>query len=165
MKRRTLLAASVGSTALLLAGGAWFGLRQGAPAREAIHTADASALLNALVPIVVGHTLTPTQNAATVQRVKDAVASLPLSTQDEIGELFALLSNSVFRRLAAGVSTPWNQATPAELAAFLQGWRTHSLGLLQVGYHALHDVITGSFYADQSTWALIGYSGPIQLPA
>jgi hypothetical protein len=168
MKRRTLLAAGLGSTALLAAGGLWFSLHKGAPKREALRTADANALLSALVPVVIGQpgpALSAAQIGAAVQRVQAAIAQLPLATQDEIGELFGLLSNSVFRRLAAGVKTPWNEAAPADLTAFLQGWRTHSLSLLQVGYHALHDLITSSFYADESTWAYTGYTGPIPLPA
>jgi hypothetical protein len=165
MKRRTFLAAGLGGTALLVAGGAWFSLQQGTPKRTALNTADSSALLSALVPVVTGHTLTPDQITAAVARVRGAISSLPLATQDEIGELFALLSNRMFRRLAAGISTPWSEAKPAELTAFLQGWRTHSLGLLQVGYHALHDLIVGSFYADESTWAITGYNGPLKLPA
>jgi hypothetical protein len=34
-----------------------------------------------------------------------------------------------------------------------------------VGYHALHDLVAGAYYADESTWAYTGYTGPIKLPA
>ncbi|MFM2398634.1 MAG: hypothetical protein RL341_791 [Pseudomonadota bacterium] len=168
MKRRTFLAVGTGSAALLAAGGWWWSTQHAAPKRAALATPDAAALLTALVPAVVGAPggpLTAPQIAAAVERVKGAIASLPLPVQDEIGELFGLLSNSVFRRLAAGIAVPWREAKPEELAAFLQSWRTHSLGLLQVGYHALHDLIVGSYYADESTWAHTGYPGPIKLPA
>jgi hypothetical protein len=153
---------------LLAAGGWWWSAQHGAPKRAALQSADANALLTALVPAVIGRpgaALSAPQIAAAVERVKGAIANLPLSVQDEIGELFGLLANGAFRRLAAGVPAPWAQATPADTANFLQSWRTHSLGLLQVGYHALHDLVAGSYYADESTWAAIGYSGPIKLPA
>lgn len=168
MKRRTFLAVGAGGAALLAASGWWWSTQHGAPKRAALATPDAQALLTALVPAVIGKSsqaLSPAQITAAVERVKGAVAALPLIVQDEIGELFGLLANSAFRRLATGVTNPWAQATPAEMAAFLQSWRTHSLGLLQVGYHALHDLVAGAYYADESTWAYTGYTGPIKLPA
>jgi hypothetical protein len=168
MKRRTFLSVGLGGAALLAAGGWWWSTQHSAPTRAALNTPDADALLTALIPAVIGkpeQRLGAKEVTAAVARAKGAIAALPLIVQDEIGELFGLLSNGAFRRLAAGVSTPWAQAKPEELAAFLQSWRTHSLGLLQVGYHALHDLIAGSYYADESTWAYTGYAGPIKLPA
>jgi hypothetical protein len=168
VKRRTFLIVGAGSAALLAAGGWWWSMQTGAPKRAALATPDTDALLTALVPAVVGGPggpLSAAQIAAAVARAKGAIANLPLPVQDEIGELFGLLANGAFRRLAAGVSTPWAEASSAELAAFLQSWRTHSLDLLQVGYHALHDLVAGSFYADESAWLHTGYPGPIKIPA
>jgi hypothetical protein len=168
MKRRTFLSVGLGGAALLAAGGWWWSAQHGAPKRAALHTADTDALLTALIPAVIGkpgQALGPSEIAAAVTRAKATIGMLPLIVQDEIGELFGLLANGAFRRLAAGVATPWAQAKPEELAMFLQSWRTHSLGLLQAGYHALHDLIAGSYYADESTWPHTGYPGPIKLPA
>jgi hypothetical protein len=60
----------------------------------------------------------------------------------------------------ARVQRPWGEASEAEVGAFLDGWRGSSLGLLRSGYHALHDLILGAWYADPATWAALGYPGP-----
>ena len=64
------------------------------------------------------------------------------------------------RLLLAGLSVPWNEAGPDAVAATLQRWRMHRLSLLQLAYHALHDLILGTAYADEARWAAIGYPGP-----
>ena len=164
MNRRRFLAVGAGSAALLAAGGWWWSTQRGQPKRAALQTPAARVLITALIPAVVGQPggkpLAGAELAAAADRMLATMAGLPLSAQDELGELFGLLDNSAFRRLAAGISTPWEQATPEALAQFLQSWRTHSLSLLQVGYHALHDLAAGSFYADPSTWGPTGYPGP-----
>ena len=66
------------------------------------------------------------------------------------------------RRLLAGVSGGWSGADAAQVSAFLQDWRFHRFDMLQSAYHALHDLIIGAWYADPSTWAAIGYPGPMK---
>lgn len=95
-----------------------------------------------------------------VEGVRQAVAALSASAQQEIGELFQLLAFAPTRIAVARVSSPWPQATEAEITAFLQGWRESRIGLLQSGYQALHDLVLGAWYADPSTWKAIGYPGP-----
>jgi len=90
------------------------------------------------------------------------VLGLPLATQKEVQDLFGLLALGPARRLLAGVAGGWEQADPQQVAAFLTSWCTHSLQTLQVGYHALHDLIMGAWYADPSTWETIGYPGPMK---
>jgi hypothetical protein len=46
------------------------------------------------------------------------------------------------------------------VADFLQSWRKHRLAMPQTAYLALHDLVLGSWYADPSSWAAIGYPGP-----
>ena len=48
------------------------------------------------------------------------------------------------------------------MSAFLQEWRFHRIDMLQTAYHALHDLIIGSWYADPVTWQAIGYPGPLK---
>lgn len=95
-----------------------------------------------------------------VEGVKQAVAMLSAPAQQEIGELFGLLSFAPTRVAVARVAAPWRQASESEIAAFLQSWRTSRIGLLQSGYQALHDLVMGAWYADAGTWAAIGYAGP-----
>jgi hypothetical protein len=94
--------------------------------------------------------------------VQKAIAGLPLTTQREIQDLFGLLTLAPSRRFLVGLPDDWPQAKQEDVAAFLNRWRLHRFGMLQSAYHALHDLITGSWYADESTWASIGYPGPIR---
>jgi hypothetical protein len=64
------------------------------------------------------------------------------------------------RLVIAGVRRPWREASPAEVAEFLESWRKSRIGLLQTGYAALHDLTFGAWYAQPDGWAAIGYPGP-----
>lgn len=164
--RRAFLKFGVGGALALAAGGALYrGLQQGAPKRFNLDAAG-HALLTAVVPALLGPAL-PTAPAArqqavqaTVERVKVAIAGLPLAAQGELQDLFGLLALAPTRRLLAGLPA-WRDATPAQLDAFLQGWRLHRFAQLRAGYQALHDLVIGSWYADPSSWVAIGYPGPM----
>jgi hypothetical protein len=161
MQRRTFLKAGLLGAVALAAGGAVYRhLRPAEPQRFALD-AQGRRMLAALVPAITG--LTPAAPAleAGIARVAGAIAALPLATQKEISDLFGLLAMAPTRRLLAGVP-PWQEATPADVAAFLQGWRTHRTEMLQSAYHGLHDLVIGAWYADPSTWAAIGYAGPMR---
>lgn len=161
MQRRTFLKAGLLGGAALAAGGAVYRhLRPAVPQRFALDQ-QGRLMLAALVPAITGLTPPPPALEAGIARVAGAVAALPLRVQKEISDLFGLLSMAPTRRLLAGVP-PWQDATPAEVAAFLQGWRTHRTQMLQSAYHGLHDLVIGAWYADPSTWAAIGYPGPLQ---
>ena len=129
---------------------------------------EALAVLHAVIPVMLGPVLpaeaTQRQAAlsAAAARVRDAVHGLPLATQKEVQDLFGLLALGPARRLLAGVAGGWESADPKQVAAFLENWRTHSLATLRVAYTALHDLIIGAWYADPSTWAAIGYPGPLK---
>ena len=74
--------------------------------------------------------------------------------------MFDLLTFPLTRMLAAGLWSPWEEATPASLNAFLDSWRHSRFDLLKSGYAALHDLILGTWYAQPESWAAIGYPGP-----
>lgn len=95
----------------------------------------------------------------TVAGIDQAVAGLALNTRKEVGELFSLLTIAPVRRLLAGVSAPWAEAQPAEIAAFLERWRYSRFALLQSAYAALHDLVLGAWYARSENWGNIGYPG------
>ena len=97
-----------------------------------------------------------------IARTSEPISGLPLTTQKEIQDLFGLLTLAPTRRLLAGVSD-WSQASHEEVTAFLEGWRLHRFEMLQSAYHALHDLILGGWYADESTWESIGYPGPMKV--
>lgn len=95
--------------------------------------------------------------------VATAVSALGASAQQEVAELFALLAFAPTRIAVAGVSPAWEQASPAEIEAFLRSWQHSGMDLLKSGYQALHDLVLGAWYADPQNWGAIGYPGPPSL--
>jgi hypothetical protein len=85
---------------------------------------------------------------------------LPPHLQAEVKQLLALLASWPGRRLLAGVSAPWPQASSAEVAAFLERWRFSRWVLFQQAYHALHELVLAAWYARPDSWPAIGYPGP-----
>lgn len=168
--RRSFLKLGIGGS-LLLAVGAGAAWRRGwwAPgpgpfaARPFVPNGSARAILSAIVPVMLGPVL-PLEPAAlggAVSATFAAIATLAPAAQDEVRDLFSLLALAPARRWLAGISDGWEQASPDQVAAFLQGWRGHRLRLLQPAYLALHDLILGAWYADPAHWAALGYPGPV----
>lgn len=165
LSRRTFLTAGVVGTLALAAGGGIYRLAHGPaqPHRFALD-GEARAAIDAIIPAMLAGALAPGGAAvsATTARVHQAILGLPLATQKEIQDLFGLLALGPARRFIAGVTDGWADASPGQVGAFLQNWRTHRFATLQVAYHALHDLVLGAWYADPSSWAAIGYPGPIR---
>jgi hypothetical protein len=90
----------------------------------------------------------------------DATKTLAASAQAELGQLLNILENPVGRRLIADLGTSWEQATPAQVQAFLVSFRDHPIPALQPGYHALHDLMMAGWYGLPEQWADMGYPGP-----
>ncbi len=120
--------------------------------REMLH-AIARVMLRGALPD------TPQSLDAAVQGVEIAIAALPPAVQGEIGQLFGLLEFPITRRFLAGVG-PWSHASDAEIAAFLQTWRTSNTALLRSGYAALHQLVMAGWYGNAMSWPRIGYPGP-----
>jgi len=166
--RRSFLKIGVAGACTLAAGGALYRLAHAPSASRFALDGKALTVLNAVIPVMLGPVLPVAAEARALAlsgasaRVRDAVLGLPLATQKEVQDLFGLLALGPARRLLAGVRGDWEQADPANVAAFLHSWRTHSLQTLQVAYQALHDLIIGAWYADPATWESIGYPGPVR---
>jgi len=162
-RRRFLKTGLAGALLLAGAGAAWR-LSRPSAARTGALDDGARQVLAAIVPVLLAGVLRPgTADAANaVERTTAAVAGLPLPVQDEIRNLFALLALAPARRLLAGVPGGWAEARPEDVAAFLQSWRVHRVKLLQSAYQALHDLVLGPWYAHESSWAAIGYPGPMK---
>jgi hypothetical protein len=166
MQRRTLLKVGlIGSAMLAAAGGAAYFLKAGS--RDAATSDETRVVLRGVMPALLAGALPidPSARALALegglQRTLATIAALPLPTRIELGELFTLLASAPGRWLA-GVDR-WEDAGAEQVSAFLQRWRTHSFDLFQVGYHALHDLVLGPYYAEPATWEAIGYPGPISL--
>jgi hypothetical protein len=161
--RRTFLKAGLLGGALLVAGG----LAATLAGRDPV--ADRRRVLGGVIPAVLAGALpeAPEAREAAVARclkgVETAIAGLSPAAQQEAAQLFALLAIPPTRVLLAGVHAGWDEAGPDEVAAFLERWRGHASSLMRSGYHALHDLVLGAWYADESTWEAVGYPGPLKL--
>jgi len=165
--RRSFLKIGVVAALTLAAGGAIYRKLSPPPAPHPFALDGAAReVLNAILPVMLGPLL-PVEAGARAQalagaleRTHGAILGLPLSTQKEVQDLFGLLALAPARRFLAGISNGWEQAAPAEVAAFLDSWRYHRMAMLQTAYLALHDLILGPWYAAPSSWSAIGYPGP-----
>lgn len=97
-----------------------------------------------------------------LRNIDGAVSGLPQSTQDELRQLFGLLSFQLSKALVAGIWTRWNKASIDSLQFFLSSWQESYLALLRTGYLGLHQIIIGSYYGEPMSWQSIGYPGPPQ---
>jgi hypothetical protein len=166
--RRTFLKAGALAALALAAGGGIYRIAH-PPTGRFMLDGEARAALDAIVPAMLAGALPkdPIARGAAIgratERVHQAILGLPLATQKEIADLFGLLALALgpARRFLAGVPGSWASAGTGQVGAFLQGWRLHRFAMLQVAYHALHDLVLGAWYADPSAWTAIGYPGPL----
>jgi len=162
-RRAFLKAGLVGTLSLTVAGGVYRALQPQAPAHF-LSQDGPRAVLAAIVPVMLNDAIRPNAQDidAAIQRIHHAVMGLSPATQNEIEDLFSLLLFSPARRLLTGLTNDWTHASAAQVEAFLNSWRYHRFQLMQSAYHALHDLIVSAWYADESTWASIGYPGPLK---
>ncbi len=170
MNRRTFFKVSAAGALVLGVGAAIYSAvapkGQKGEVRAPALDVNARAAFAAIVPAVLGAVFSadpPTRAAeinATIDRIDAGIRGLSASAQKEVAELLMLLTLKPAHWALTGISN-WNDASEADVSKFLQNWRTHRLGLLQVAYHALHDLIGGSHYSDPSTWKRIGFELPV----
>lgn len=163
-RRKFLKIGFFGAVTLAAAGGLYRALKSPAPLNRFALDGEARVALAAIVGAMLQGTLpaTPEATDKAIAHTLEAIAGLPLATQKEIQDLFGLLTLGPARRFLAGVPDDWANAKREDVTAFLQSWRVHRFMMLQSAYHALHDLIIGGWYVDESTWASIGYPGPIK---
>ena len=120
----------------------------------------------ALVPVILKGALPddPVARQVAINEVVEAfdrtVAGLSPAIQNEVEQLLSLLTFTVTRRLVAGVSKPWSEASEGDVANFIQGWRQSRFPVLQQGYQALARLMIACWYGNPLSWGRIGYSGP-----
>ena len=123
LSRRTLLKTGLAGAALL--GGAGLvgliaGRDRGAERRD-ILSALAGALLDGALP--TDPAAAATARTRCVSATGTAIDGLSPAAQDELAQLFTLLSIAPGRLLLAGLDRPWSQAAPADIRAAADGWR------------------------------------------
>ncbi|MFI4939328.1 MAG: twin-arginine translocation signal domain-containing protein [Burkholderiales bacterium] len=163
-RRSFLKAGLAGAIVLAAAGGLYRTLNKTSPYKPFALDGEARSALGAIVGVMLQSAIPASSNATeqAISNVLKTIAELPLSTQKEIQDMFGLLTLAPVRRFLVGIPDDWSKAKDEDIAAFLQSWRLHRIMMLQSIYHALHDLIFGGWYGDESTWASIGYPGPIK---
>ena len=168
MQRRTLLKLGATSAALLAVVGGTAALIQ--PGLErGILTAAGRDVFRAIGLGVLDKTLpepAPAKEVALadlLDRVDLLVTALPPHAQAELSQLLSILASGAGRRALAGLSTPWPNATTADVQAALQDMRLSSLAVRQQAYAALHDIKAGAYFSEPTTWAMLGYPGPLAI--
>jgi len=128
--------------------------------------AEGDSVVRALVPVVLAGSL-PTDAVArgravreTVEAFARAIAGLSPAVRDEIDQLLGTLRFGPTRFALTGLWAPLEEASPAEVAAFLASWRQSRFDLLRAGYQALTQLIQASWYDNPRAWTAIGYPGP-----
>lgn len=164
MQRRTLLTVGVVTGALLAVAGATIALlRPGR--RDGRLTPSGQALFAVVARSVLGPLLPPethardTALASHIRRVEATIAGLPPHMQVEIDELITIIGSPPGRLGLVGLTSDWTAATPEQVSAALASMQQSSLAVRQQTFHALRDLTNGSYFADPTTWASIGYPG------
>ena len=147
--------------------------RGGGAVRSPLQVLDArdARIVHALVPVVLAGALPPTLDARTdavrevVAAFDRAVSGLAPAVQEEIADLFSLLGFAPTRLLFTGITSAWEEASEAEVRAFLERWRTSRFDLLRAGYQAIAQLLVASWYGNPASWSRIGYPGPPALGA
>jgi hypothetical protein len=168
MQRRTLLKlGALSATVLVLAGGAaaliepgLTGVRLSAAGRD-VFSGVGRAVLHATLPTDEGARQIALKGL--LARIDTLVTGLPPHAQAELSQLLSLLASSGGRRALTGLSQPWAEAPAADIQQALQGMRLSSLALRQQAYGALHDITASAYFADDATWSLLGYPGPLKI--
>ena len=168
MQRRGLLKLGATSAALLAMVGGTAALIQPGLERGTL-TAAGREVFRAIGLGVLDKTL-PEQLAAKetaltglLDRIDVLVSALPRHAQAELSQLLSILASGAGRRALAGLVTPWPEASAPEVQAALQGMRLSSLAVRQQAYAALHDIAAGAYFAEPSTWPMLGYPGPLAI--
>jgi hypothetical protein len=166
MQRRTLLGLGVaGAAAVTLVGigtawkheAAWRDGRLLPAGRDVLH-AVANAVLDGSLPEAQGERGAALEHH--LQRMHAIIAGMPTHVQDELSTLLSLLSMAPVRRALAGLSSPWSVASISEVQVALQSMRSSTLMVRRQAYSALRDLTHAAYFADPSTWPLMGYPGP-----
>lgn len=165
MQRRTLLKLGIGSAVVLaVAGGAVALLQPGL--QNGRLSAGARRVFSAVAPAVLAGTLPEGGDAqakslaALLERIDTFVSATPDHVQAELSQLLGLLDTAAGRLGVAGLSTPWEKASVAEVGDALQAMRISGVSLRQQAYQGLHDIVCASYFSGQESWAVLGYPGP-----
>lgn len=122
------------------------------------------AFLHALIPVMLA-------GAVTAEKMPQAVAGTLASLDHSLNhvspellkltvQLFDVLAMPITRGPLTGVWGSWENASPADVQAFLDRWQSSSISLLKMGHASLLQLVMMSWYSRAESWAHCGYPGP-----
>ena len=168
MQRRTLLKLGVGASAVLAAAGGAASLLQPG-LKDGRLTETGRTVFRAVSRGVLEGTLPAEGSLRTkaldelLVRVEELTSALPPHAQDELAQLLSVLASAPGRRVMVGLEESWNFATDEQVRNALQSMRVSRLALRQQAYAALHDITAAAYFTEVSTWAQLGYPGPMKI--
>jgi hypothetical protein len=120
--------------------------------------------LNAAIPVMLEGAVSP---QAMPQAVIGTLETLDYSLNHVSPELlkltqqlFDVLAMPVTRGPLTGVWGSWENASTADVRAFLERWQNSSIDLLKMGHASLLQLVLMSWYGRAESWAHCGYPGP-----
>lgn len=122
-------------------------------------------MLRSLMPVVLDGALP--KDASREKAIEDSLSLLDgllaassRAGQQQVHQLFDLMTFAPTRRLVVGLSDDWSKSTPADMNAFLVSWRDSRFDMLRAAYIALTQMITMNWYMQPRSWAAINYVPP-----
>jgi hypothetical protein len=168
MQRRKLLTVGIGASLLLVAAGGGIAVLTRGTAEGRL-TAAGARVFSAVATAVLDQSLPAAQVerqyqlSALLGRLDALVAALPQQTQRELSHMLALLASAPGRLMVTGLAVDWGEADPSAIQRSLQHMRLSRFSLRQQVYHALRDLTNAAYYAEPTSWPLMGYSGPLAI--
>ena len=123
--------------------------------------------LQALIPVMLEGAVAPQQMpqalAGTLESLDYSLNHLSPEMLKLTVQLFDVLAMPVTRGPLTGVWGSWENASAADVRAFLERWKNSSIGLLKMGHASLLQLVMMSWYGRAESWAHCGYPGPITI--
>lgn len=120
--------------------------------------------LQALIPVMLEGAVAPQQMphalAGTLESLDYSLNHLSPEMLKLTVQLLDVLAMPVTRGPLTGVWGSWENASAADVRAFLERWQNSSIGLLKMGHASLLQLVMMSWYGRAESWAHCGYPGP-----
>jgi len=126
-------------------------------------------VLQAIIPVMVSDVFDAGKPGyadlldETIYRFDRAVSGFYPAVQNELRQLFSLLTMPPGRIFGARLWRHWSKVRREDVEAFLNRWRTSRWRLLQSGYDALQQLSVSAWYGNPKSWEDISYPGPPKL--
>ncbi|RWU26654.1 twin-arginine translocation pathway signal protein [Pseudomonas alkylphenolica] len=164
LSRRGLLRFSLGASVFLATAGltaSLSGCSASTPANGFITLRSGDLpILQALIPVLLDGTQAPENTEAVLRQLDGKLASLSPAMLKLTQQLFDVLALPVTRGPLTGIWGAWENASQAQIQAFLQRWEDSSLNLLRMGHSSLLQLLHMAWYEMPASWANCGYLGP-----